>query len=256
MANRAWTRWILALLGVACAGCFVLLGTLSFGLVSGEEFGPDTFERRSYWYYELPLVRVKITPVVRDVQRHQLETLLVTKKYVIPQSPPKRWDLVASQRGGQDWRRGDAQILCSYLDAWDPDNNMTSYWETWTTDHPALAKILWPEIATLARRELYFLIPPLLEKSLEHEKPQPLQDDLNRLLANSYDMLAGAELELGHVETAVQFYSDALQRQPGRTSSLQGRAACYDELGKTRRSRTGSSGGSPTGRRGIATVRW
>ena len=151
-----------------------------------------------------------------------------------PKSPPKRWDLVAAHRGGQVWRTGDAQILCQYLDAWDHNNDLTSYWETWTTDHPALAKVLWPEIATLARRELYFLIPGLFEKALEHDKPQPLQNDLNQVLARHYDLLAAAESELGHLETAVQFYSDALSHQAGRTSSLQGRAACYEKLGKSK----------------------
>ena len=233
MFRRILTRSLVPLLIITCAGFVLLLGTAHFGLVSGEEFAPDTFERRTYWYYELPLIRLKITPVWRDVQRNQLETMLVAGKYIVPQSPPKRWDLITAQRGGSEWRQGDAQILCHYLDAWDPEKNLTSFWETWTSDHPALAKVLWPEIVKLAQRDLYFLIPALFETTLGNDKPQPLQNDLNQVLARNYDVLAAAEAELRNWKTAVRFYSDALDYQAGRASSLQGRAVCYEELGKT-----------------------
>ncbi len=236
LARIAPGRIALALFICACVGVVLFLATFQYGLVSGEEFAPDTFERRSYWYYELPLVQLKLTPVFRSVQQNQLEAALVNDKYITQQPPPKRWDLVAAQRGGGLWRKGDAQILCHYLDAWDPNpkKNMTSFWETWTSDHPTLAKVLWPEVVTLARRDLYYLIPSLFERALAHEKPQSLQNDLNLILARNYHVLAETEVELEHFKTAIQFYSNALNREPGRTSSLNGRATCYEELGKTK----------------------
>ncbi len=208
--------------------------TLRFGLVSGEEFAPDTFERRSYWYYELPIVHLKLSPVVRKVEQRQFEKALVKDKFVTQISPPKRWDLVAAYRGGRDWRLGDAQILCRYLDAWDSkSSNFTSYWETWTSDHPKLAKVLWPEVVTLARQDLYFLIPPLFEKALAHQQPQKLQNDLNQILARNYDVLATTEVDLANYEAAIRFYSNALKHDPRRKSSLKGRAECYEKSGKT-----------------------
>jgi tetratricopeptide (TPR) repeat protein len=211
---------------------FFILSVAHYGLVSGEEFSPHTFERRTYHYYELPLVRLKITPLVRQVQRHQLETLLINKKYLTTQSPPQRWDLIAATRGGEPWRTGNAQILAHYLDAWDNANNMTSYWETWTVDHPGLAKVVWPEIARLARRELYVLMPPLFDLALAHERPAELQSDLNRTLARNYERLAEAKVELGDYRSAARFYEQALEHDPGRQSSIRGRRACKERLGE------------------------
>jgi len=231
MFRRVLTRSLLPILIVACAGVVLLLGTLRYGLVQGDEFAPDTFQRRTYWYYELPLVRIKVTPVKRRVDRHQLERLLVAKQYITPNAPPKRWDLIEARRGGKAWRQGDAQILTLYLDAYDADKNWTSFWETWTTAHPTLAGVLWPEIAALARRDLYWMIPPLFEQAVGHDTAASLRGDLNLLLARNYDSLAVAEVELGNLNTAIRFYSQALRHQPGRVDSLRGRAACYDKLG-------------------------
>jgi tetratricopeptide (TPR) repeat protein len=234
MSRRILLRIFYGLLIAGGIGLILLFGVLSFGLVAGEEFAPDTFDRRSYWYYELPLIRLKITPVTRVTSTHQLEQLLVNSNYIVSQPPPKRWDLVTVTRVGRPWQQGDASILCQYLDAYDPNTkNVVSVWETWTTDHPALAKVLWPEVAALARQDLYFLIPRLFDQALVTDNPQTLQNDLNLILARSYEELAKTEVELQNLETAVRFYSDALRREPARTSCLAGRAQCYEALGRT-----------------------
>ncbi len=231
MLRRILVRILFGLLVAGSIGLIVFFGVASFGRVHGEEFAPDTFERRTYWYYELPLVRLKISPVYRSVTQHQLEQVLTSGQYVVSKPPPNRWDLVSVMRVGRLWRQGDALILCRYLDAWDTDNSV-SVWETWTKDHPALASILWPEVAILARQDLYFLIPRLFDRALATEDPQTLQDDLKGLLARSYEELAATEVELQHLETAVRFYTDALRYEPARTSCLQGRARCYEALGR------------------------
>ena len=99
-----------------CSSCWWEL--LLYGHVSGEEFAPDTFERRVYSYFELPVLRIQVTPVRRTVSRPQLEQTLVDSKYITINSPPRRWDFVISHRLGEKWREGDAQILSQYLDAW------------------------------------------------------------------------------------------------------------------------------------------
>lgn len=63
MFRRILVRFLFGLLIVGSLGLVVVIGIANFGLVNGEEFAPDTFERRSYWYFELPLVRLKVTPI-------------------------------------------------------------------------------------------------------------------------------------------------------------------------------------------------
>lgn len=237
MFRRLLPRLIIGLICAAAIGAIVLFGVARFGVVSGEEFSPDTFQRRTYLYYELPLVRWKITPVFRSVQPTQLEKLLVKRKYVGPKTPAKRWDLVFARRSEEPWLQGDALILCDYLDAYDAENNMVSFWETWTSDHPQLAKILWPEVVSLARENRYYLIPPLFELTHEYDQPQRLQEGINQALADQYDLLGATELESGDLEAAIDCYSKALQHQPGRRSSLEGRADCYEQLGDADKAR-------------------
>ena len=233
MFRRILVRIFFGLLLAGTMALILFFGIISFGFVEGEEFAPDTFQRRTYSYYELPLVQLKITPITRRVSQYQLEQTLVNGSYIIPREPPKRWDLIIARRAGQSWRQGDALILSHYLDAWDANNNMTSYWETWTANHPALAKVLWPEVASLARQDLYFLIPPLFDQALATDNPQMLQNDLNLLLARSYEELAETQGELQDLATAIVFYTEALRHEPARASSLQGRARCYEALGRT-----------------------
>jgi hypothetical protein len=210
----------LFILPVGTAAVFVLLTTvIRYGFVHGEEFAPDTFQRRSYRYYELPLIRLKITPVKRTVHRPSLEEMLVNKSYVPKKEPPDRWDLVAAYRGVSPWRQGDAQLLCDYLDAEDTTDNFRNYWEKWTEDHPELAKVLWSEIAQLARRDLYALIPPLFERAVAHDDPAQLRQDLQGILAAQYELLAEAEQVCGRLETAARYSAEAQRYESQSTTS-------------------------------------
>ncbi len=232
MSHWIWVRIGYALLAIAAAGLVALFTILTFGSVSGVEFAPDTFQRRTYRYYEIPLIHLKVSPLKRYVNQTQFEQFLVNGNYITTKSTPQRWDLVSASRTGGTWRVGDAKILCQYLDAWDLEANTVSYWESWTKDHSSLGKVLWPEVAQLARQELYFLIPPLFDMALAADKPPVLHNDLNAWLARSYERLAEVEVELHNLDAAVRFYDDALSREPGRTSSLEGRARCRRALGR------------------------
>ncbi len=230
---------VLAALLMLTGGLFiVLVGTLLYGHVSGEEFAPYTFERRVYSYFELPVVRIQVTPVRRTVSRPQLEQTLVDRKYITINSPPRRWDYVISHRLGEKWREGDAHILSQYLDAWRGESE--SHWLHWTNTHPAIAKIFWSEIAKLARQDLYLFTPELFELASEQTEPQPFQGDLNRVLARKYEELAQVETELKNFATAVQFFTEALSYEPTREASLRGRARAGEALGRSAQGATGS----------------
>ncbi|MFO7905836.1 MAG: tetratricopeptide repeat protein [Planctomycetota bacterium] len=221
--------FVLVLIGAAF-GLFTI--TARFGLVTGEEFSPYTFQRRIYSYHELPLIHLQISPVTREVQRHPLEEMLFQEHVPRPKSASQRWDLVAARRGGSPWRQGEAQILCQYLDARTPDNNGARFWKTWTSEHPTLANILWPAIAQLARRQLYACIPPLFNAAQSNRTPKEFQETLDGLLSRCYQRVATIEMELGHWEEALELYRAALNHQPTNKKSLQGQAKCYQKLGE------------------------
>jgi hypothetical protein len=220
--RRVLMRALVVLLVLAGGLFIVATGTLLFGQVSGQEFAPDTLERRRYSYYELPVVRIQVTPVWRSVSRPELEQALVDGKYVEINSPPGRWDLVASYRLAEMLRSGDAHILGNYLDAWNEAGEV--HWLQWTTSHPAIARIFWPEIVKLARQELYFFMPELFELAAEQTDVRAFQGDLKQVLARKYEELAQVEVALQNFAAARRFYTEALSYEPQRDTSLQGRA--------------------------------
>ena len=126
--RRVLQRALLALLVLASGLFIVFLGTVLFGHVHGEEFAPDTFERRAYSYFELPVLRIQVTPVRRSVSRPDLEQTLVDRHYITVKNPPERWDFVVSYRVGETWREGDARILSQYLDAWSSGSDPATGW--------------------------------------------------------------------------------------------------------------------------------
>jgi len=216
----------------------------SFGRVEGSEFHPDTFSRRSYHYYELPLIHVQITPVRRRPDPGDLSLLLANNGWL--KGPPRaqRWDLVYCLRNASPWQRGDASILCQYLDTLDADGEV--FWTKWTKNHPAAAPILWPEIARLARKELYFLVPDLLAVATRDTDAKQLRRDLNRTLARKYEQLAKVEATLNHFRSAADLYTQALVYEPQRSSSLIGRASADRKLGKSDRAEADPDLPAPT----------
>lgn len=228
--RRIVTRVLVALPVLVGVLMIVWTGTLFFGEVFGKEFSPDTFERRSYTYFELPVVRIQVTPVRRTVRRPQLEQALVDHQYIASQSPPGRWDLAVSMRLGQIWREGDAHILTRYLDARNMEGEL--HWLEWTTSNPAQARIFWPEIARLAQQELYLFMPDLFALAAQPATAQTFQGDLNRLLAGKYEELAGVELDLQNWAAAERFYTEALRCEPHRASSVRGRAQARAHSGR------------------------
>jgi hypothetical protein len=214
--RRVLFHLFLAMLVVASTFLIALIGTLIFGHITGEEFAPDTLERRSYTYYELPIFRIQVSSVTRETSRGPLEQALVDKKYISISNPPKRWDLIRSFRHGTLWRQGDARILCQYLDA--QDSAQANPWLGWTDSHPDLATILWPEVAKLAREDLYWVTPDLFELAASVTEPDAFRGDLNCVLARRYQELADIEMELKNVETAQRFQGESLRYEFGPPS--------------------------------------
>jgi hypothetical protein len=205
-----WLWCLVATLGVAVA---VLIATLLFGQHGGEEFCPDTFTRRSFFYFQIPLLGIQVTPIFRDDTTNSLENYLVAGKFVtrMPTDKP-RWDLVTSLSAGSRVVRGDAEILCIYLDMADEKRRLI--WQAWSDSNPESATVLWPLVAQLARQQLYLLLPELFELANAESDPKTLAQKLDRSLGRQYGRLAEIQQKLGNRERARELQN--LARQHGR----------------------------------------
>jgi hypothetical protein len=223
------TRILFGLLAVLGGAAVVLVATLLFGLNTGEEFSPNTFSRRTFYYYEIPLLGIQVTPIVRDDQTNRFERYLRQKGLVKAGNQGEtRWDLVQAARSGKTTFHGDADILCSYLDAVDAEGDR--YWQTWSEQNPKLAGILWPLVARMAERQLYIFVPELIDLASSVSQPDELQKKLNDSLAKQYWRLAKIQQEQGDHETAVELLTRSLDYVPGDRAVLECRKRSLQAL--------------------------
>lgn len=214
------SRAMFVLAGLAGLVFVVYVSTRIFGHVSGEEFSPDSFERRVFEYYEIPLVHLQITPISRQDTTNSLERHLAGQKlFPVQAGPELRWDLVRARQGAQTTRHGDAGILCAYLDASDENGNLI--WKTWTEKDAALAKVLWTAVDRLADQRLYLLVPDVFALANQATDAIAFQQEVDRALADCYENLARAQRELGHLETALELAEQGLHHAPQRETLKQ-----------------------------------
>lgn len=211
-------RWLYGILfgGLGTLGlAFVLfLATRLFGCISGEEFSPDTFSRRSFCYYQIPLVHIQVSPTDRKDQTSAFESYLRTKNYVpVRKKGEPRWDLVTAAQAFVVIDQGDAAILCSYLDTRNKDGDFC--WQKWSDDHPKLARILWPVVARVASQRLYIFTPDMLELAKDAGDVAAFDRDLDQLLAQKYADLARVQQRLGLHEAAIELLDEAISYAPG-----------------------------------------
>jgi hypothetical protein len=187
LARRSFPRWlgiagwsVLALLGATLA-VFVL--TVTFGAVHGTEFCPQTFQRRTYSLYELPLIGIQVTGIRREDVSQAAELFITSHKYItVPTAGAQEdWHIITGSRGTAT-SRGDASILMQYLDATDSEDYHR--WVKWSEEHPKLAPILWPAVQRLAEHELYIFVPDLFDLAKKIEDPVKLRQELDRAVAS------------------------------------------------------------------------
>jgi hypothetical protein len=205
-----WAYWTLGVLGTIL---FLVVITLMFGRIGGEEFSPHDFKRRTFHYYEIPVARIQVWPVKRFDATGDLETNLVRDKLILVKPPAEpRWDLVHGYRGGAPVAKGDAAILCGYLDA--RDKGFSQEWLAWSNDKPALAKILWPLVAELAQQELYWFLPDMFELARIATDEKEFEAKLHALMAQKYHDFALVQQKLGYHEAEVELLTSAVKYGP------------------------------------------
>lgn len=218
MARRAWPRWVpisvWSVLGVLAAALLVFMLTVSLGAVHGIEFCPQSFERRSYSCYELPLLGIQVRPMRREDLTTVAETAITSNKFIapLPKGAKQDWHIVVGSRGTRLHRRGDAGILMQYLDA--QDSKSMHRWVKWSEDHPPLAKLLWPAVQKLAVHELYVFVPNLFELTKQHTDPVALQAALNKEVVERLLFLARRLQDRDDHAAALPVLADALALDP------------------------------------------
>jgi len=229
-ATRSATPRILATLGLLCALVVVGMCTVRiYGIVIGEEFSPDTFKQRTFYYFELPLVHLQVTPVRRNEKMSDLASHLQRTKLLPPSKEDKpRWHFVHAKRGGEPLT-GDANILCSYMKIKQDDQIL---WLEWSTDHPNAAAVFWPTVAEVARDHQYVFLPEMFDLALVAENADGLRQSLDQFLAKKYADLAANQLALKDHGDAIDSYTKSLGYLPHDAAVLKGRAEAYEAAGK------------------------
>jgi hypothetical protein len=215
-SRRGW-RWGIFLLGAVGLSIVAYVSIQIFGRVYGEEFSPNTFQRRNFFYYELPLLQIQITPIYRDECTNPLEQHLLRETLIGSEASSElRWDLVWAQQGARSMDFGDANILCDYLDARDGNNRLR--WRDWTDENPELAKVLWATVDRLAAEQLYLLIPDVFVLADRATDAPELEETIAETLGDRYELLARTQIELGNTLAAVRLAKQGLFYAPNRLS--------------------------------------
>ena len=231
------SRLIVGILALIFVGLILFVCIVQFGSVTGVEFSPDTFKRRSFFYYEIPLLGLQISPIRRTNQTGDLESHLITKSLINANINAKPvWDVASLSRGGLLSRKGDAGILCTYLDIKDDEYHLV--WLKWSKDNVELAKTFWPEVARLARNQSYFLVPELFHLAEQMQDAKELRSAIYHTLARRYRELGQAQQQLGKHDVAVGLLTEALSYTPDDPATLRSRAESYTALGEPEKAST------------------
>ncbi len=231
--RRRWGCWVTGFVSVgvlvALGGMFLFI-TAIFGNVSGVEFSPDLFRRRAYSFYEIPFLKIQITPISQRDATGALEKDITKKRFVQRKTKDPQWDLVYDTKISAASPECDARILCSYLDS--------MHWQEWTGEpsNAAKAKVLWQEVAKVARRGQYIFVPDIMEQAKAAADAKDLEDKIAALLTREYLRLAQTQQKLGNHKQAVEYFTASLEYDEQNAAALRGRAESYKHLGEAEKS--------------------
>ena len=205
-----WTLW--GLLGVVLAVLLVAFVTAQFGAVHGIEMNPYSFERRTYSFYEIPLIRVQVLGIRRNPVTDVTQSFLATNKYVTTKNVPDVWHIVQAAKGVRAPKVGDAEILVHYLETKDAKDY--HLWVKWSEANPKLAAIFWPAVSRLAQEELYIYIPDLFDLAKGASDPVALKSQLDKVVSVRLFELGRQLQDVEEHAEAVKYFKEAEKLDP------------------------------------------
>ena len=205
-------RWII-ILGGALTTLLLLVVIRLQGRVSGREFSPTHFQIRQFSFYEIPLLHIQITPIKRTGVTPAAANFIRRTSLIPnpPKGPPQTWHLVTISRGISGTTPADAKLLCDQLSL---QANGGDYWQTWSQAHKQRAKVLWPIVQRLAERELYILVPGLLELAMVDQPATQFSQQADQWLRNEYAHLIQDMRDAERTTLANELLDEALQDFP------------------------------------------
>ncbi len=196
---------------------FLAFLILVFGSVEGVEFSPTHFETRRFSVYEIPLLKVQISPIHRDpAQQSNTVKYLFAQSYLQkPTAAPVDWHLAELSRSGTGTFEADAHLLTQQLDfdTWRA-STQNGMWEEWSKKNPALATVLWPTIRQLANRELYILMPQIFDYALSSDNDLELKKQIDDYLRTNYAELVSEMRNAKRDQLADELLKEALYDYP------------------------------------------
>lgn len=192
------TNWVLRILIAGLTLVFLIAGVAMFGGVAGEEFSPQKFTMRRFYYWQIPLVGVQVWPVqLTKIDGDEDELALYIRRNKLHgdvRSKNAHWDIMMMDELGAKRFRGNASILTQYLRQ--PGATGMQSWLDWTKKNPKSAAVFWPIIATLAEANLYPVIPSLMEAARKIEASD-FENEIRALAAKEVKAFSKAEGEAG-----------------------------------------------------------
>lgn len=210
--NRRRTQGVIALIASGVMAFVLFLIIRIQGPVTGREFNPDDFRQRDFSFYEIPILRLQITPIRRRSSTPETAQFLRRESLIVPRSrETNRWDLVKISRGISGEIPADAGLLVDQLSL---RRDGDGYWQTWSERHPEHARRFWPVVQRLSRRELYLLLPPLFEMAQNEGTAEELAEAIREHLRQQYRDLIADMREAGRAELAEALLREATEDFP------------------------------------------
>lgn len=228
-SSSFWIILIALLMFLLIFGMYLWVG----GQVSGEEFSPDDFSRRRFSYNVMPIFGVTLKGVIHHNSASVLEQTLVTDGWITPVTKtPQTWHLVSDSISDPNSPDFDSNILVQLLT--ELDSEKEHVWQLWTDDHQKDAKIFWPAVAKLARAELYWAIPEIMQlaNDTDSDGDPDFASGLDARVSHAFFLKAEALREDGSHSEAIENYTTAIKQFKCK-EAFAGRAKSRDASGES-----------------------
>ncbi len=215
--NSPFTQRVVVISATLITVLFLAFLILVFGSVEGVEFSPTHFETRAFSVYEIPVLKIQISPIRREpAQQSSTAKFLFAQSYLQkPAGAPVDWHLAELSRSGMGTFEADAHLLTQPLDfdTWHTSTK-NGLWEEWSRKNPSLATVLWPTIRQLAIRELYILMPQVFDYALGTDNDIELKKQIDDYLRTSYAELVTEMRNAKRDQLANELLKEALYDYP------------------------------------------